>query len=316
LILEVAGAVGGVVVLGFAADAFVVGSARLANLFRVSPVVIGAVVIGFGTSAPELWISGLSSVEGHSDLAVGNIIGSTIANLTLVLGAAAMVTAVHTASRTLRREAPLAIGAALVFAVVVQEGLTTVEGVVLLLALAGVLVVLLTDARTGSEAELVSEVRDYLDVDWGTSRQIEIGRTAAGLVGVVVGAQLLVWAGTGIADELDVTEGYIGLTIVAIGTSLPELATAVSAARKREDELLIGNLWGSNIFNCLAVAAVAAFAGPGRLDDPDLAGVPVVTMVAVSVVVWALLARGNRLVRLEALALLVGYAALLPLLSL
>ncbi|MEL7207824.1 MAG: calcium/sodium antiporter [Actinomycetota bacterium] len=315
MILFLLATVVGLVMLTFAADAFVEGAARLASAFRVSPVVIGAIVIGFGTSAPEMVVSGLASAQGNPDIAVGNIIGSNVANLTLVLGTASLIVLVRTSSQTVRREAPLSLGAVLLFAVLVQDGLQRWEGGVLAVALVLTLSWLLSDMRSGSEDELVEEVREFIDADWGVDRRAEVIRTVVGLVGTIVGAQLTVYGATGVADELGLAEGFVGLTLVALGTSLPELTTAVAAARKGEDELLLGNLLGSNIFNSLAVGAIAALLGPGRLDDPGLAGLPVAVMVVTALIASVFIITDRTVTRYEGTALLVGYAVVLPFLA-
>ena len=315
MILLLLATVVGLVVLTFAADLFVQGTARLAAEYEVSPVVIGAIVIGFGTSAPEMVVSALASSQGSPDIAVGNIIGSNVANLTLVLGVASLIVLVRTSSQTVRREAPLALASVVLFAVLVQGGLQRWEGVVLAVALVGALGWLLSDLRSGSEQELVGEVREYVDADWGIERSVEVRRTLAGLVGTLIGAQLTVYGATGVADELGLAEGYVGLTLVAIGTSLPELVTAIAAARRGEDELLLGNLLGSNIFNSLAVGSITGLVGPGSLDDPGLAGWPVLVMVVTAVVACTFMITERTVVRWEGIVLLVGYAMVLPFLA-
>lgn len=305
----------GLVMLTFAADAFVQGAARLAAEYQVSPVVIGAVVIGFGTSAPEMVVSGLASGQGNQDIAIGNIIGSNVANLTLVLGVASLLVLLRMSSQTVQREAPLAVGSVVLFAVLVQGGLERWEGIVLAVALAAALSWLLSDLRSGSEVELVGEVREFIDADWGVDPSQEIGRTVLGLIGTLVGAQLTVYGAVGVADELGLAEGFVGLTLVAMGTSLPELVTVVAAARRGEDELVLGNLLGSNIFNSLAVGSIAALVGPGPLDDPGLTGWPVVMMVLTAVVACVFMITDRTVARREGIILLVGYVVVLPFLA-
>ncbi len=140
-------------------------------------------------------------------------------------------------------------------------------------------------------------------------------RTVIGLVGVVIGAQLTVMGASSIADELGLAEGFIGITLVALGTSLPELVTAISAARKGEDELIVGNLLGSNLFNSLAVGATAGLLGPGPLDDPKLAGIGVASMLVIALSAWFFMYTRKRIVNWEAIALLSVYAITLPLLA-
>jgi cation:H+ antiporter len=315
VILLLLATVAGLALLTFAAEAFVEGAARLAAAYKVSAVVIGAVVIGFGTSAPEMVVSALASLEGSPDIAVGNIIGSNVANLTLVLGTASMIVLVRTSSQTVQREVPLALGAVVLFGVLVQGGLSRADGIILAVALVAVLGWLLSDMRSGSESELDSEVAEFVDADWGIERNVEILRTVLGLVGTLVGAQLTIYGATGVADELGLAEGFVGLTLVALGTSLPELVTAVSAARKGEDELLLGNLLGSNIFNSLAVGSIAGLVGPGPLDDPGLAGLPVIVMIVVSIIACVFMLTDRTVARWEGIILLVGYVIAIPLMA-
>ncbi len=313
MLLAIAGVVAGLVALTFAADHFVLGAARLAGVLRLSPVVIGAVVIGFGTSAPELVVSGLAAAQGSVDLGIGNVIGSNVANLTLVLGTAALLTPIVVVSPVLRREAPLSLLAVLLFAVLVRDGLSLLDGALLAAVLLGSLTVIVHSARRG-DAALTSEVAEYLE---GTapSPAREWARTGIGLTVTVAAAQLLVVSATTIAAELGLSEGFVGLTIVAIGTSLPELATAVQAARRRELDLIVGNLLGSNLFNAGAVGATLAFIGPGQLADPAVMGPALLLMVAVAALATVFMATGRIVQRWEGAVLLVGYLATLPVLA-
>lgn len=315
MIAFVVASLAGFFLLAKAADHMVVGAARLSSALRISPVVIGAVVIGFGTSAPELVVSALAAAQDSLDIAVGNVAGSNIANLTLVMGVAAMITPLAISSTTLRREAPLSAGSVVIFALALAGGLERWEGALLLVLLVLFLANVLRHGRQQPDAELVSEVEEYLDDDREISLRSEALRTVAGLAGTVVGAQLLVWGATGVADEVGLAEGFIGLTLVALGTSLPELLTAVQAARRAEDELIVGNLLGSNIFNSLAVAGTAALVGPGALADPDLARTAALIMVAVACLAWFFLRTGHAVVRGEGVLLLGLYVAAVPLLA-
>jgi cation:H+ antiporter len=304
----------GLVLLTKAADEFVAGAARLSAALDVPPVIIGAVVIGFGTSAPEMVVSGIAATQGKLDIAVGNIIGSNVANLSLVLGVSALLCLMHVDSSVLRREAPMSTGAVVLFAIFVQGGLERWEGLVLLAALVVALGYLFFGPR-GDDQELALEVDEFLDDDAGISVPREVLRTLLGLVGVVAGAQLTVAGASEIADRLGLGEGFVGLTLVALGTSLPELTTAIAAARKGEDELIIGNLLGSNLFNSLAVGAAAGILGPGALDDGKLAGIGTALMVVVAFGAWLFMTTGRRVVRPEAVTLVAGYAVAVPLMA-
>ena len=294
----------GLILLAKAADEFVVGAVRIAAGLGISAVVVGAVVVGFGTSAPEMLVSGIAAGRGDVDLGIGNIVGSNIANLTLVLGVAALISVIHVSRTLLWREALMSTLAVGLFALLVQDGLTNWEGLVLVGALVVGLWITIAGARDASRS-VVQNV--------GHSMRFEAGRTFVGLVGTVAGAQLLVWGAIKIAEELEISKGFVGLTLVAIGTSLPELVTGIMAARRRETGLVIGNLLGSNLFNSLAVGAVVGLLGSGPVDDPDLLGVPVLVMVVIAVVAYVGLATGRRLRRIEGAVLLASYAVSLPL---
>lgn len=313
MLLAALGIVAGLALLTAAADWFVLGAVRVAARLRLSTLVIGAVVIGFGTSAPEMVVSGLAAGQGQLDIAVGNIIGSNVANLSMVLGAAALVTTIGVASSTVRREAPLAIGATVAFALAVQGGLSRLEGLLLLGGLIALLTWMIRSSRL-PDLELSSEVEEYL-TDAPVRLGREVGRTLIGLVGTLAAAQVLVQSATALAAGIGLEEGFVGLTIVAIGTSLPELATSLQAARKDETDLIVGNLLGSNIFNSLGVAAVAALAGPGPVGDPSLAGVATVLMLAVTFLAAAAMVSGRRVVRPEGALLLALWIAMIPLMA-
>jgi cation:H+ antiporter len=313
MLLAILGIVVGLGLLAVAADQFVAGAARLATVLRISPVVVGAVVIGFGTSAPELLASGLATGRGSLDLAVGNIVGSNVANLTLVLGIAALVTPILVHSPVLRREAPLSLGAVVAFAIVVQGGVSWVGGVILTVVLVLALGAILLASRRGDPL-MAAEVEEFL-ADGPPSTGRETVRTLLGLIGTVGAAYLLVESAVAIAEQLGLAQGFVGFTVVAVGTSLPELATAVQAARKGETDLIVGNLLGSNLFNAGAVGALAAFLGAGQDPGATMTGLGVVLMVGVALLATILMVTGRRVVRWEGALLLVGYVAVLPFLA-
>jgi len=303
----------GVALLAWAADQFVLGAARLSVALRLSPVLIGAVVIGFGTSLPEMLVSGLAAVQGDIDLGVGNIVGSNIANLALVLGIAALVGTVGVAHGTIRREIPLAAAACLLFVVVAWSGITRLDAVLLSVAMVAFLTVLFLAGRAGGDESLEAEVAEYVEAGF-RRLGIEGLRTLLGLLGTIAGAQALVWGAREIATAWGLSEGFVGLTIVAVGTSLPELVTAVAAVRRREDDLLVGNLLGSNVFNALGVAAVMGFAGPGPLVDAAVAHRGMIVMLIVVALASALMIRGKTVSRRDGALLLVLYGVSIPLL--
>lgn len=297
--------VAGIVILTFAADHFVEGAVSVADVFNISPVVVGALVIGFGTSLPEMLVSGVAAAQGDADLGVGNVVGSNVANLTLVLGFAALMAVISIDKVTSRRELPLCLGSVLLFALLVQDGLRRWEGAFLAVALVATLSWLLRNAH---DHDLESPVQEHE----GESATASGIRTVLGLIGTVGGAWLLVQGGTDLADELGLTGGFVGLTLVAIGTSLPEMVTAAVAARKGETDLIIGNLLGSNIFNSLAVGAVLGLVGPGPLEDNNLAALATYIMIGVVLVAAMFLYTGGRVVRWQAVALLLIYVGTMP----
>ncbi|MCP4087644.1 MAG: sodium:calcium antiporter [Actinomycetia bacterium] len=309
--LYVAATIAGLMVLAKASDHFVVGAARASLALRVSPIVVGAIVVGFGTSAPELLVSGLAANQGDLDLGVGNVIGSNAANLTLVLGVAAMVVPVAVSSGVIRREAPLSAGSVILFAILVQDGFTQAEGYLMLGALVLALSVVVigndpTDALGGDVGDLGSGHPDL---------RTEGVRILLGLTGTVAGAQALVWGATGIADELGLSGGFVGFSLVAIGTSLPELVTALAAARRGETDLIVGNLLGSNLFNSLAVGGTIALVGPGPITDGRLEGFGTMAMVGIAVLALVLMITRSRLTRPEGVLLLIVYLVSLIIVS-
>jgi cation:H+ antiporter len=307
VLLELVTVAAGVAALWWGGDQFVIGAARVASLFRVSPVVVGAVLVGFGTSAPELLVSGVAAARGNMDLGVGNIIGSNLANLTLVLGVAAIIATIPATRASVRREAPLALGAMVLFAVLVQGGLTKVEGAILAVALVVSLGIIMAGAR---DDRMPEELGELIGGEVRASR--ELMRTAIGLVVIVGGAWFLVWGAVGLADRLGLSGGFVGFTLVAIGTSLPELVTAAAAARHGESELVLGNLLGSNLFNSLAVGATIALVGTGEVTDAKLVVFGSIAMVFVAAVMWVFIITDRKLKEAEGIVLLLLWVATLP----
>ena len=301
----------GVAVLAYASDQFVIGAARVASLRNVSPLVVGVVIIGFGTSSPELIVSVLAALDGEQAVAVGNVVGSNLANLGLILGVGVLLLPLAVDSKTVRREAPLAVVATVGFAAAVQGGLGAFEGIGLLLAMI-VVVVIVVGRRPGDP--LAAETEEFVDA--GAHRQrAELTRTILGLVGTLGAAQLLLWGALDLADRAGLDDGLVGASVVAIGTSLPELVTVVQSARRGEGDLVLGNLLGSNLFNVLMVGGAVGILADGELDAPGLTGVGVVAMVVQGLVVWGMMRTGRRLTRAEGAVLVAAYVALVPFLA-
>lgn len=289
----------GLFLLTKAADLFVDGAVAIAGSLKISPIVVGAVIVGFGTSAPELLVSGLAAIDGNVDLGVGNIVGSNVANLSLVLGAAALVVPLLVTKSVLAREAPISLMAVALFAFFTIDGFRPWEGVVMLVVLVAVLAWIVF----GGHSDSVEELEFDEDQSIGKS----FGVTIVGLVGTIVGAQLMVWGALAVALEFGLSGGFIGFTLVAIGTSLPELVTAVAAARKGETELILGNLLGSNVFNSLAVGGAIALLGAGEITDELMRSYGIVIMVLVATLAWVFMVMRKRVSKPEATVLLTVY---------
>lgn len=333
--------VAGLALLAYSADHLVVGASRVADRLGVPPLVVGVVVIGFGTSAPELLVSGLAAAGGAADVGVGNVVGSNLANLTLVLGVAALVGPLAVRSTVVRREVPLALAASALFALLLQDGLDRRDGAVLLVAMAGALALLLRwtarDRRASDDGNLVPSVLEPAGPDPELAEEVvellqagtdgvapassapgvrrEGLRSAAGLVGTLVGAQLLVWGAIGIAEATGLSGGFVGVTIVAVGTSLPELLTAAQAARRGQSDLVVGNLLGSNIFNALMVGGLVALLAPGREVGDVLVRTGSAVMLGAALLSMLFMWRRYTVTRAEAAVLVAAYVAVIPALS-
>jgi cation:H+ antiporter len=306
--------VAGLALLVWAAGQLVIAAARLSIVLRIPPVVIGVVVIGFGTSMPELVVSGLAAIEGLFDLGVGNVIGSNIANVLLVLGAAALVAPVTVTERLLRREVPLTLAAVAAFAWAIQGPLRVIDAVLLIVLLAVVVAIVITLARRDGTLDL-DEAEALTATTTSTGR--ESLRALIGLTLTIAGAQMVVIGGGAIAEGFGLSEGFVGLTLVAVGTSLPELATSVQAVRRGEAELLVGNVLGSNLFNATAVGSLMVWSGAdlGRTVASELAGIATIAMVVAVAGVSLLLVARRRLGRVSGACMLVAYAAVVVMLG-
>ncbi|MDG2029016.1 MAG: sodium:calcium antiporter [Acidimicrobiales bacterium] len=312
MVLGLVFSLGGLVVLTLASDQFVKGAARLAVIFRVAPVIVGAVIVGFGTSAPEMVVSGLAAVDGNLDIGVGNVIGSNVANISLVLAATSFVAVIPVQSVTLRREAPISVASVLVFAGLIQGDLDRREGAVLAVLLVCALLLVLRAARP--DDPLAGDVGELLGDEEHSTRR-ETVRTSLALVTVAASAWFIVEGAIRVADELNLSGGFVGFTLVAVGTSAPELVTALAAARQGETELLIGNLLGSNVFNSLAVGGVIGLVGPGPVLDTRLAQWGSVLMVAIVVISWLMMMQGGRVTRRNGIILICMWIASVVILS-
>jgi cation:H+ antiporter len=300
--------VAGLVLLTLSADRLVLSAARLSRLWGMSAVLIGALVIGMGTSLPELLVSTLAAARGEMDLAMGNIVGSNVANLSLILGVSVVILPVAGHLHTIRREGVLMLSAVAVFGVAAWGGaISRLEGCLLLIGMA-VSGWLLVRWSRQDIAEGIVDVKDVAPPGRSAAFELSVGILA--LIATLGGADLLLRGARIVASELGLSQGFIGLSLVAVGTSLPELATGIAAARRRENALVIGNVLGSNLFNSLGVAGTAALAGGTFTTDFRA---PIVFMIAISTLAGILTATGNRLVRWEGAILVAAFAGFLTL---
>ena len=302
----------GVAVLAWSADQFVLGAARVALVKQVPTLVVGVVIVGFGTSAPELLVSALATVGDEPAVAVGNVIGSNIANLSLLLGIGALLVPLTVDSRTVRREALLVVAAVVLLGLAVQgDGITRIEGAGLLVAMA---VALFIVTRQSPGDVLGDEVAELADVA-SHSLTREIVRTLIGLAGTIGAAQLLLWGALDLADRAGLSGGFVGATLVAVGTSLPELVTVIQSARRQETDLIVGNLLGSNLFNAFVVGGVIGLIGGPAIDDTSLTTLAAGAAVVIAIVAALAMRTRHTVSHVEGAVLVVAYLALVPLLA-
>ncbi len=257
----------GFVFLVWGADRFITGASATARNLGVSPLIIGLIVVGFGTSAPELVVSGVASLRGNAGLAIGNAVGSNIANMGLVLGVSALVSPLLVRSTTLRREYPILMVVTLGTWLLLADGnLSRFDGTVLLLGLLAMTswMTWIGLSRSGPDP-MAAEFATEIPVNMPT--RSAIGWLVLGLFLLPASSHVLVTGAIGIASYLGVSDTVVGLTIVALGTSLPELAAGIASVLKREHELALGNVIGSNMFNLLGVLGIAGVISASELPD-------------------------------------------------
>ena len=299
VLLALAGVIFGLVLLNKGADWLVEGASSLAALARISPLLIGLTIVAFGTSLPELSVSVTASLEGDAGITFGNVVGSNIANILLVLGLAALLRPIDVSMKVVHRQSALmAVSAVLVLLVAIDGTVSRLDALVLLAAFSLWLGHFIQDARRAAkEAGGTSDPEHKAPV--------ATVKTVGGLLVVLLSAAVLVGSAIDLAGGLGVPTVLIGLTVVAVGTSLPELVTTVKASRRDESDLSVGNVLGSNVFNVLFVLGVAAAIHPLSLGQEvrfDL-----VLMVAASVVLVPLLYTGRVLSRREGVLMLAAY---------
>ena len=316
MILAIVAVILGLAVLVWSADKFVDGAVGIAEFCGMSTLLIGMVIVGFGTSAPELTVSAISASQGNPELALGNAYGSNIANIALILGATALISPILMQRSVIRDDLPILIAVSILSIILVWDG-SVVRWNGILLLVVFVLVMAYNSWREMRKAH--SEAAE--SVEDNSSEKGSLGKSilwlVLGLVLLVASSRALVWGAVEIARTLGVSDLLIGLTIVAVGTSLPELASSIAAARKGENDLALGNIIGSNLFNTLAVVGLAATISP--MDEIEnvvtTRDMPLMIALTVALIVLGFRRKGdgrlNRIAGAILLAVYVGYLTLL-----
>ena len=302
--------IGGLLLLLWSADRFVEGAAMTARYAGMSPLLIGMLIVGFGTSAPEMVVSAFSAAQGNPGLALGNAFGSNIANIALILGVTAIISPIPVRSRVLRKELPVCMGVTVLAVLLLLDGhLSRLDAGVLLAVFSGLMFWSLCQGRQPDSDPLALEVDQELRTH-ALSRNGALAWLLLGLLLLIVSSRVLVWGAVAIAQTFGVSDLVIGLTVVAIGTSLPELASSLAAARKGEHEIALGNVLGSNLFNTLAVVGIAGAIQPLTVAKEVLTrDCLVMSLLTLSLFIlgYGFRGRPGRINRLEGLMLLLCY---------
>ena len=307
----------GLLMLYYGADGLVKGSSSLARSLGLSPLVIGLTVVAFGTSAPELFISVVSAIQDKSMIAVGNVVGSNICNIALVLGAAALLQPIKSHPSILRRDIPIMLGISIYLLLISWnstitrfEGATLFGGIIVYTCFNYVIAV--KEKRQAAGSQNITLDTAVAEIELIPSRSRQILWIAAGTVGVIVGAEILVNAAVTIMEKIGVSEKFVGLTIVAFGTSVPELATSIVAAIRKEMDISIGNLVGSNVFNILSVLGATSLIRPILIPDGFIKSgllIDYLVMMGISFLPWLMARKTFTVQRKHGLILLSCYVA-------
>ncbi|SMB52165.1 putative calcium/sodium:proton antiporter [Serratia proteamaculans] len=316
MFLAIALLIVGLFLLVYGADRLVYGAAVISRSLGVPPLIIGMTIVGIGTSLPELFVSTTAALNGQIDMAVGNVLGSNITNILLILGVAALIHPLAALSEVLRRELPLMLAVTVLCGFVLMDGtLSRLDGVVLLAAAAVFILLMLKIARLAQrEGNDSLTVEQMAELPQDSSNTVAVLWLVLAFIILPLSSKMVVDNATVIAHYFGMSELVVGLTIIAIGTSLPELATSIAGALKGEDDMAIGNIIGSNIFNTVIVLGVPALLSPGSVDSAAFHR-DYWVMLAVSIVLSALcIGRKHRIGHLAGALLLCGFIAYLAVL--
>ena len=305
--------IAGFALLVWSADKFVEGAAATAKHLGMPTLLIGILIVGFGTSAPEMVVSAIAAYEGNPALALGNVLGSNIVNIALILGVTALVAPIAVHSKIVKKELPLLILIVLFSGyLLIDNNLTLTEGILLLIGFFSLIGWSIYAAIKGKgdvlEGELESELQEH-----AMSLKLGIIWLIVGLVLLIASSRILVWGAVGVVHEFGVSDLIIGLTIVALGTSLPELAASVIAARKGEHDIAIGNVVGSNMFNLLAVIGIATVINPMNSIAPEVLYrdwiIMFILTLALLVMAYGFKGKDGKINRVEGAILVLCYVA-------
>lgn len=303
LVFDIIRIVAGLIILIVAADRLVISAVRIAKVLNISAVIIGAVIVGFGTSVPEFVVSAIAAGQGNLELAMSNVVASNIANVTLVVGVAAVIAAISTRHKVIRREGVLMFVAVSSLAVMLMLGsIGRIEGVALLTGLLVAILLLLRWSRKGDDS-----TAELADIDADKERLgVEIIYGVIALAATVVAGQVLLIGVEGVGEEMGFSVIFMGL-ITGVGTSLPELSAAVAGARRGESDIVLGNVLGSNTFNSLGVAGLAAVVGPGSVGGIN--GPLIALMVGSATIAGIFAFTSQKINRIEGVILVAVFVA-------
>lgn len=300
--------ISGAIFLYFGADWLVTGSSKLAARLGVSSLIIGLTIVAFGTSAPELVVSLASALKGNPDIALGNVLGSNICNIGLILGLTAIISPITVHADLIKRDLWIMIGGSVLLAIMALTGsINRFEGAILAAGIIGYIWLNIRIARKQGAEAIAIEIQE-IKPKVG-NMPLNLIMMVAGLVLLVIGANVFVDGAVFVAQMLDVSDAAIGLTIVAIGTSLPELATSVVAAAKGEGDISLGNIVGSNIFNIFAILGVTSLASP--IHAYGISIYQVILMFVFAIIAYPIARTGMKISRTEGIFLFVSYCAFL-----
>jgi cation:H+ antiporter len=300
-------------IFGFAllikgADFFVDGSSNIARLLRIPPILIGLTIVAFGTSSPEATVSIIAAMQGTADVSIGNVVGSNIFNLTLVVGLATILFPIKVQNETIRKEIPFTLLASIALLVLISDTfleefninyISRSDGLIFLLFFSVFMYYVIEVALKSRQVSAKEDVPS--DIQWGKNIFI----TVLGLAGIIIGGQMVVDNGKEIAYAWGMSEALVGLTIIAIGTSLPELVTSIAAALKKESEIALGNIVGSNIFNILFVLGVSAVISPLQINSKVITDI--ILMIVLTVLLLIFSRTNYKIGKAEGFILVIGY---------